>query len=82
MGDPAMTRRDISVTIPIVVPELSRDVRAIRRAVAGIHHTLATWRARAAERGALGDMPDHLRRDMGLSLDDVRREANKPFWRG
>jgi uncharacterized protein YjiS (DUF1127 family) len=44
--------------------------------------TLAIWRKRAAERRALADMPDHLRRDMGLSLDDLKREATKPFWRG
>jgi uncharacterized protein YjiS (DUF1127 family) len=77
-----MIRRDITVTIPIVVPDVRQDVRAVGRTIARVRHTLATWRARAAERRTLADMPDHLRRDMGLSLDDMKREANKPFWQG
>jgi len=76
-----MTRRDITVTIPIVVPDARHDVRAVGRTIARLRHTIATWCARAAERRALADMPDHLRRDMGVSLDDLTREANKPFWR-
>ena len=40
------------------------------------------WSGMAASARRTGDMPDHLRRDMGLSLDDLKREATKPFWRG
>jgi uncharacterized protein YjiS (DUF1127 family) len=77
-----MTRRDITLTIPVYLPDLPRDLRTIRRTVARARTTLAIWRKRAAERRELADMPDHLRRDMGLSLDDLKREATKPFWRG
>ena len=77
-----MTRRDITLTIPVFLPEIGHDVRAVRRTLARLRDTAARWRARAAERRELADMPDHLRRDIGLSFEDLRREANKPFWRG
>lgn len=76
-----MTRRDITFTIPIYLPDLHRDVQTIRRTMAGVRTTIATWRARAVERRELAHLDDRLRRDIGAGPADVRAEASKPFWR-
>ena len=42
------------------------------------------WRERSRQRAALGELAelnDHLLNDIGISQDDARREAAKPFWR-
>ena len=42
------------------------------------------WMARRRQRKALQELVEHddrLLRDVGLSRDEVRREAAKPFWR-
>lgn len=44
--------------------------------------TLALWQERAAQRHHLADIGEPQLKDMGLTRDDVRREAAKPFWRG
>lgn len=54
-----------------------------------IHHewtvfrTLATWMMRSAQRRALRELPkeDRLLADIGLTREQVLREASKPFWR-
>lgn len=43
--------------------------------------TLVLWQERAAQRHRLADIGERQLEDMGLSRDDVRREAAKPFWR-
>jgi uncharacterized protein YjiS (DUF1127 family) len=42
---------------------------------------LLVWQARSRERLALGQMDDHMLKDIGLNRADVSREADKPFWR-
>lgn len=39
------------------------------------------WSQRARARRQLADLPDHLRRDIGLTDEQIAREAGKPFWR-
>jgi uncharacterized protein YjiS (DUF1127 family) len=46
-----------------------------------IPHTLLRWYTRIEERHLLLEMSDEILRDAGLSRDQVRREATKPFWR-
>jgi uncharacterized protein YjiS (DUF1127 family) len=35
----------------------------------------------ARDRRDLAELDERQRRDMGLDLDAIRREASKPFWR-
>ncbi len=44
--------------------------------VARIASALAVWR----QRRNLARLPDSLRKDVGLSVEDVHREAHRPFW--
>lgn len=39
------------------------------------------WSQRRRTRAALRDLPDHTLRDIGLTPDQARREADKWFWR-
>jgi uncharacterized protein YjiS (DUF1127 family) len=43
--------------------------------------TLLDWQDRARQRHRLGEMDDHLLRDIGLSRADLEHEIEKPFWR-
>ena len=46
--------------------------------------TARFWMARRCQRKALQELVEHddrMLRDVGLSRDEVRREAAKPFWR-
>jgi uncharacterized protein YjiS (DUF1127 family) len=46
--------------------------------------TLVLWSERSRQRRALAELAmrnDDLLADAGLSLDEARREAAKPFWR-
>lgn len=43
--------------------------------------TLLDWQDRARQRHRLGEMDDHLLRDIGLSRADLEQEVAKPFWR-
>lgn len=42
---------------------------------------VAGWLQRARDRHDLAHLSEWQRRDMGLPLDEVDREVNKPFWR-
>lgn len=42
---------------------------------------LRLWHRRARERRELLRLDSRLCRDIGLTVDEVRREAAKPFWR-
>ena len=44
--------------------------------VARIAAALAVWR----QRRMLADLPEHLRRDVGLSDAEVSHEITRPFW--
>jgi uncharacterized protein YjiS (DUF1127 family) len=39
------------------------------------------WRERSRQRRHLGELSDHMLRDIGLSRADVWSECTKPFWR-
>jgi len=39
------------------------------------------WRRRVHERRQLAQLDLHLLRDIGVTLSDAQREAEKPFWR-
>jgi uncharacterized protein YjiS (DUF1127 family) len=39
------------------------------------------WAQRARDRRDLAELDERQRRDMGLDLEAIRREASKPFWR-
>ena len=43
--------------------------------------TVLDWQDRARQRHHLGEMDDHLLRDIGLSRADLEYESSKPFWR-
>ena len=43
--------------------------------------TVLDWQDRARQRRHLGEMDDHLLRDIGLSRADLEYESSKPFWR-
>lgn len=42
---------------------------------------IGTWQRRSSERRALGALPPHLLKDLGIDAADAQREASKPFWR-
>jgi uncharacterized protein YjiS (DUF1127 family) len=39
------------------------------------------WAERAAERRHLGELDDHLLKDIGLNRAEVEQVSSKPFWR-
>lgn len=42
---------------------------------------VAIWERRARERRALGEMSEHMLKDLGISRVDAKRESEKAFWR-
>jgi uncharacterized protein YjiS (DUF1127 family) len=42
--------------------------------------TMGIWTARWRQRQALAELDDHLLDDVGLSREQARRDASKPFW--
>jgi uncharacterized protein YjiS (DUF1127 family) len=42
---------------------------------------LLAWFERARQRRQLGELSDHMLKDIGLSRADVEAESGKPFWR-
>ena len=43
--------------------------------------TLVRWSRRSLERGRLGELPDYLLRDIGVSREQAAHEVAKPFWK-
>lgn len=41
---------------------------------------LVHWRRLARQRAALADLEDYLLEDIGLTREEARREARRPFW--
>jgi uncharacterized protein YjiS (DUF1127 family) len=46
----------------------------------GILATLARWRAAARQRRELANLDERALKDIGLTRDDARVEAARPFW--
>ena len=61
---------------------LSRARRLIPSLLTRFSTTIEVWIERSRQRHALGELArnDHLLADIGLSLEQARREAAKPFW--
>ena len=59
------------------LPSLPSPAQVIAR----LADALATWERRGRERRALGEMSEHMLKDLGISRLDARREADKPIWR-
>ncbi len=59
------------------LPSLPSPMQVVVR-LAGL---VAIWERRARERRALGEMSEHMLKDLGISRVDARREAEKAFWR-
>ena len=49
-------------------------------AISELTASLATWRARERQRRDLGRLDARLRRDIGVTAEDVARELRKPLW--
>jgi len=50
----------------------------------GLAVTIRRWNARSSQRRALAwlaDLDDYLLKDIGVTREQARREAAKPFWR-
>jgi uncharacterized protein YjiS (DUF1127 family) len=47
----------------------------------GLIETMAVWVVRRHQRRALAELDEHLLNDVGLSPEQARREAAKPFWK-
>jgi uncharacterized protein YjiS (DUF1127 family) len=63
-------------------PVAPRDTGA-ESPVNGSFPEIRRWIARRRERRALGELAvlnGHLLRDIGVSVEDALREAEKPFW--
>ncbi len=61
---------------------IDRARAATVRALWALDEVLGVWRHRHATRRELRDLPPQMLRDIGLTPEDARREADKPFWRG
>ena len=53
----------------------------IARTLRALVDRLETWRVRAETRRELEWLNDSQLKDLGISADEARSEANKPFWR-
>lgn len=54
----------------VLVPSLVRALATVRQ-----------WPQRLRQRQALACLDERLLRDVGLTVDQAREEASKPFWR-
>jgi uncharacterized protein YjiS (DUF1127 family) len=62
-------------------PVLDISLRGVSTLIVKAADTVLDWQDRARQRHSLGEMDDHLLRDIGLSRADVEYESSKPFWR-
>lgn len=65
---------------PVVLDSPLATTAATERPLHRLLHRLVLWRQRVRQRRALGELNDHLLKDIGLSRADVWQEARKPFW--
>lgn len=64
------------------IPVTPRDTGG-ESPINGSFPAIRRWIARRRERRALGELATfnvHLLRDIGVSVEDALREAEKPFW--
>lgn len=62
---------------------VSGQARLIPLLLTQLSTTIQVWIERSRQRrqlGELADRKDHLLADIGRSVEEVRREAAKPFW--
>src|SRR5215831_7448374 len=62
---------------------VSGRARLIPLMLVQLSTTIHVWIERSRQRrelGELADRKDHLLADIGLSVEEARREAAKPFW--
>jgi uncharacterized protein YjiS (DUF1127 family) len=62
-------------------PGLDISLKGLSGLIVKATDTVLDWQERARQRHRLGEMDDHLLRDIGLSRADLEHEAAKPFWR-
>jgi uncharacterized protein YjiS (DUF1127 family) len=63
------------------VPYIDISLKGLATLIIRVSDTLLDWQERARQRHRLGEMDDHLLRDIGLSRADLEHETAKPFWR-
>jgi len=52
----------------------------VRRVVAKCVNVIMIWQERAEQRHALGELNEHMLKDIGVSRTDAYKEYRKPFW--
>jgi uncharacterized protein YjiS (DUF1127 family) len=57
------------------------SLKGLSALIVKVTDTVLDWQDRACQRRRLGEMDDHLLRDIGLSRADLEYESSKPFWR-
>jgi uncharacterized protein YjiS (DUF1127 family) len=62
-------------------PAADISLKGISALIVKATDTVLDWQDRARQRHHLGEMDDHLLRDIGLSRADLEHESAKPFWR-
>ena len=62
-------------------PGLDISLKGLSGLIVKATDTVLDWQERARQRHRLGEMDDHLLRDIGLSRADLEYESSKPFWR-
>ena len=71
-----------TITFGLSRSSLTRPLASLRQGLVAIVEVLFLWQRRADERLWLGQLDDHMLKDVGLNRVDVAREAGKPFWKG
>src|SRR5262249_27071297 len=86
IGASIMWNRHVGRSAPSVAARIT--IIACRSGVSGVlivrfSKTIERWIARSRQRRALGKLverDDYLLKDIGVSPEEARREATKPFW--
>jgi len=67
---------------PEIEPRLAIGVlgSTVAERIVGVLDLLQTWQERVSQRRRLAALDDRMRRDIGVSMADVEREAGKWFW--
>jgi uncharacterized protein YjiS (DUF1127 family) len=66
----------------VLKPRLVRSrEKTGRNTLSKLVHTLEIWFIRRHRRQELSLLDDGQLKDVGISREDVRREAGKPFWK-
>ena len=76
-----MSRRALTFTITIPIPDVGLVPTAFVRPLVKTWNVLLVWQKREDDRRHLAEMDARMRRDVGLRWEDVQREIRKPFWR-